>query len=711
METEFVLSLGEQQWTLPAGTDTITIGRASNADIRLQADDQISRIHARLDRDGSTWTLYDESRNGTGLNGRRLTSPTPLTTGDKIHIGRSVLTFTKSSTPSPRTDPTPPPAPPSSAAVPPAASAAEAPAGPPSSASPAAAPPSAASSWPEAEPASPDEYGATTPPPPPPAASSPDRANHAPAGYPPADHGPADQSPVDHAPADHAPTDHAQAAPHPADRTQADYAPAAQPRVDQSRGEASPFAPAQHAPDAGQYPQVGDSHPDHSPFAPAADQGRTDGNPFASERAEDAEEYGADGNPFAQQRPDDAEEYGAVGNPFARERGDEAGEYGAAGVVPGFERSGDGGTWAAYPSADSAEPVRSPWEVSGQIDHAEPNWNESASWPDPTPAAADRRTTPDARTGPDPRTGADPRAGTDQQTGTDRRAGADRRSASRDRRAAGADRRSTTPRPSTEGHGANGYGTEQPSRRSTEQTARAQRLPATDRSTEADAVGTVRLARVLIAAGGVILLGIIVNLIVTFLADGPDGALRWLVPPGIALVVAMVLALLDAATPTTRRQGRLDVPVLVAIAVVLVGVGVGGFALTAGAEYVGGYLTGNESGEDRLIKPVAKAGSGITLTVENVTYTSHFTRVEVKLTSTAKEAVKIPIDGTTFTAADGTALRADPGKSSWPSRIAAGGTEHGTILFKGNLPDSADAAVLTFKSGNTTFAVPVALSH
>ena len=208
-----------------------------------------------------------------------------------------------------------------------------------------------------------------------------------------------------------------------------------------------------------------------------------------------------------------------------------------------------------------------------------------------------------------------------------------------------------------------------------------------------------------------ILLGIIVNLIVTFLADGPDGALRWLVPPGIALVVAMVLALLDAATPTARRRGRLDVSVLVAIAVVLAGVGVGGFALTAGAEYVGGYLTGNESGEDRLIKPVAKAGSGITMTVENVTYTSHFTRVEVKLTSTAKEAVKIPIDGTTFTAADGTVLRADPGKSSWPSRIAAGGTEHGTITFKGHLPDSADAAVLTFKSGSTTFAVPVALSH
>jgi hypothetical protein len=222
----------------------------------------------------------------------------------------------------------------------------------------------------------------------------------------------------------------------------------------------------------------------------------------------------------------------------------------------------------------------------------------------------------------------------------------------------------------------------------------------------------VRLPRVLIAAGGVIVLGMLVNLVVTFLADGPGSALRWLVPPGIALVVAMVLALMDAAAPTSRRPGRLDVSVLVAIAVVLVGVGVGGFALTAGAEYVGGYLTGNESGEDRLTKPVAKVGSGITMTVENVTYTSHFTRVEVTVTNPGKQAITIPIDGTTFTAADGTALRADPGKSSWPSRIAARGTEHGTVTFKGHLPDSADAAALTFKSGDTTFTVPgVGLSH
>jgi hypothetical protein len=75
---------------------------------------------------------------------------------------------------------------------------------------------------------------------------------------------------------------------------------------------------------------------------------------------------------------------------------------------------------------------------------------------------------------------------------------------------------------------------------------------------------------VLIVAGGVIGLGLVVNLIVTFLSDGPGSALRWLVPPGIALIVAMALALADAAAPKPHRPSRLDVSVIVAIVVVLV---------------------------------------------------------------------------------------------------------------------------------------------
>ena len=219
-------------------------------------------------------------------------------------------------------------------------------------------------------------------------------------------------------------------------------------------------------------------------------------------------------------------------------------------------------------------------------------------------------------------------------------------------------------------------------------------------------VGTVRLLRVLLIAAFIIVLGLLINLTVTFLADGPGGALRWLIPPAIALVVAMIVALLDAAAPTNRAPGRLDVSIIIAIVVVLLGVGVGGFALTAGAQYVGGYLTGNESGEDRLIKPVAKPAGSLTVTVENVTYTSHFTRVEVKLTNAGKQPVSLPLTNTaTIAGEDGSALRADTSRSQWPGSIPNGGSDHGTITFKGHLPDATTSATLTLKSGDAGVAV------
>ncbi|TDX03907.1 FHA domain-containing protein [Kribbella sp. VKM Ac-2566] len=771
-----MLSLGEQQWTLQAGTDTITIGRASNADIRLQADDQISRIHARLNRDGGTWTLHDESRNGTGLNGRRLTAPTPLTNGDRIHIGRSVLTFHKSTTPSPHSTDTPPTAPP----APPAASA---PASEPPPAAPSPAPPQADPTprepeAPYADPPRPPEYAAPTPvtpdepnpfPPPnqppttnslqtaPPPAASPFAQNeqlHAPSPFaqneqPHAtspfaqDEQPHPASPFTQNEQAHATSPFAQdQQPHPASPfTQEDQAHAAGPFAqneqphapspftqeeqahatspfaqDQQPHPASPFTQNEQAHATSPFAQDQQPHPASpftqddeahasspftqdqqahaaspftqdeqahaaAPFAP--DEQPHASSPFAhneqphapspfaqDEQARDASafvqaEHSAAAGPFVS-----GEEVSGDGRPFEPEgrQGADVDEYmvgaeagGAAGVVPGFER----GTWAAYPSADNPEPVRSPAEISAQIDQSEANWNPSAGWPDPT----------------------DRRAST-----ADQLPGADDRLPRSERRLPGADHR--LPR--------------------SERLPGAEGSPGAERRTadSDDAVGTVRLSRVLIVAGAVIVLGMVVNLIVTFLADGPGGVLRWLVAPGIALVAAMVLALLDAAAPKDHRPGRLTVSVLVAIAVVLVGVGIGGFAVTAGAKYVGGYLTGNETGEDRLIKPVSKPGTGVMMTVENVTYTSHFTRVEVKLVNTAKEAITVPIAGTTFTAADGTALRADPGRSAWPKRIATGGTEHGTLTFKGHLPDSATTAVLTFKSGSTSFAISnIALSN
>jgi len=73
----------------------VIIGRAGRASILLR-DDGVSRSHVRVRRNGDALTIEDMgSRNGTFLNGNRITAPTLLRDGDKIHLGhRTVLRLT-----------------------------------------------------------------------------------------------------------------------------------------------------------------------------------------------------------------------------------------------------------------------------------------------------------------------------------------------------------------------------------------------------------------------------------------------------------------------------------------------------------------------------------------------------------------------------------------------------------------------------------------
>ena len=72
-------------------TRNYLIGRAPNAEIRLD-DDGISRNHARIHTEGDTaWVDDLGSRNGTFVNGERVTRPTELKDGDKLQIGRSTV--------------------------------------------------------------------------------------------------------------------------------------------------------------------------------------------------------------------------------------------------------------------------------------------------------------------------------------------------------------------------------------------------------------------------------------------------------------------------------------------------------------------------------------------------------------------------------------------------------------------------------------------
>lgn len=443
VDEEYALSLGTRRWTLSGDQDSVTIGRASNADVRLNSDDQVSRIHARLTRTGAGWTITDESRNGTALNGRRLTVPAaPLSDQDRIQIGRSVITF------------------------------------------------------------------------------------HEPA---------AGQEPT--SPADEATV-------------------------------VTPAAPAV---------------PDEPPVAPVP----VVGIPVAPEDPAVVEPDVAE-MPVA--RPDPMSEPAAADSPFAPEQPD-------ASFAP-------------------EEPVASPFA---------PDEPASPFAPAASPFGSGEADAP-----------------------------------GNIRRPAGA-----------------------------------------------ESTGHVRIVRVLAVAGIIEVVGLIANVIGTFAADQPGGALRWLIPTIIALIAAMVVAILDAAKelpPSTGLLGR-TVPAIAAIVAVLVIAGIGGFALTAGVRYTAGYVTGKEPGVDRLVRPVARTTADVTITVENVTYTSHFTRVAFTVNNAGSESLSLPTSGSALVGPDGAKLKADGSRSQWDGTIPAGALRGGTLTFKDHFPADVTAAALTLTTGDATFAV------
>ena len=82
---ERVVTLAEASYTI--GSDP------SSADIGLD-DAAVSRVHAILERVGSTWLVRDlGSRNGTRLGRKPLTGQRRLRDGEEIFVGRTRLVF------------------------------------------------------------------------------------------------------------------------------------------------------------------------------------------------------------------------------------------------------------------------------------------------------------------------------------------------------------------------------------------------------------------------------------------------------------------------------------------------------------------------------------------------------------------------------------------------------------------------------------------
>ena len=74
--------------------ERFSVGRDTEMDLAL-SDDQVSLLHAELQRIGGQWTVVDDglSRNGTFLNGERTNGRSRLRDGDELRFGANVVVF------------------------------------------------------------------------------------------------------------------------------------------------------------------------------------------------------------------------------------------------------------------------------------------------------------------------------------------------------------------------------------------------------------------------------------------------------------------------------------------------------------------------------------------------------------------------------------------------------------------------------------------
>src|SRR5262249_10365694 len=91
MKAYLVARQGEMQgdfWSLEPG-QKVTLGRSPENRIVLR-DDLCSRQHAEVYAQPDGWGIRDlGSRNGTRVNGKLISRPTPLSLRDSIQIGES----------------------------------------------------------------------------------------------------------------------------------------------------------------------------------------------------------------------------------------------------------------------------------------------------------------------------------------------------------------------------------------------------------------------------------------------------------------------------------------------------------------------------------------------------------------------------------------------------------------------------------------------
>jgi FHA domain-containing protein len=80
---------------LPADAPALTVGRRTDNEIALPWDSEISRVHAQLEHVGGEWAVVDDglSRNGTFVNGERVTGRRRLRDRDRMVFGETPVLY------------------------------------------------------------------------------------------------------------------------------------------------------------------------------------------------------------------------------------------------------------------------------------------------------------------------------------------------------------------------------------------------------------------------------------------------------------------------------------------------------------------------------------------------------------------------------------------------------------------------------------------
>jgi pSer/pThr/pTyr-binding forkhead associated (FHA) protein len=86
---------GQAMVQLERSRQRLTVGRRADCDVPLVWDGEVSRLHAQLEHVGPEWTLVDDglSRNGSFVNGRRVTGHQRLKDGDRLCFGVTPVVY------------------------------------------------------------------------------------------------------------------------------------------------------------------------------------------------------------------------------------------------------------------------------------------------------------------------------------------------------------------------------------------------------------------------------------------------------------------------------------------------------------------------------------------------------------------------------------------------------------------------------------------